>query len=333
MNSVLNVVQLLLSSHFNQLETNLSTVQTVSALVVHNAIVVVALADLTAVQDRCLTLTLNVLNVVLKLLSFHSSQHQASQFIALTAIKLAVVTDNLSIQSHPLKKGWFDFTEIHRLDIFSQFWYYHYTSMYTSVQEQFLAHIKEKTKQWFEQFPVAAHNFDHAERVADYAMRIASQEKGNVFLCEVAAILHDIGRVPEKYDGRKERHHELSYELLKKWFAEDSAFDILNQEEKIEVLYALRYHWCDAADDFETAIILRDADKLDLLGEKGMERAREWAEEKNETLNHHVYGKFYCFYWLRKETSKRIADQEQLMKPIDEYYINFLRQEINDSDL
>ncbi len=205
--------------------------------------------------------------------------------------------------------------------------------MYTALQEQFLVHIKEKTKLWFERFPVAAHNFDHAERVAAYAMRIASAEKGNVFLSEVAAILHDIGRVPEKYDGRTERHHELSYELLKQWFDEDSAFDILSREEKIEILYALRYHWCDGADDFETAIILRDADKLDLLGKKGMERAKEWAEEKNENLAHHIYGKFYCFYWLRKETSKRIAGQEQLMKPIDEYYINFLRQEITDIEL
>lgn len=103
MNSVLNVVQLLQSSHFNLLETNLSTVQTVSALVAHNAINVVVAS--TEVQDRCLTLTLNVLNVALKLLSFHSSQHQASQYIASTAIKLAVVTDNLSIQSHPDSVG------------------------------------------------------------------------------------------------------------------------------------------------------------------------------------------------------------------------------------
>jgi len=209
----------------------------------------------------------------------------------------------------------------------------HDYTMYTPVQEQFLVHIKEKTKQWFEHFPVAAHNFDHAERVAAYAIVIASQEKGNMFLCEVAGILHDIGRVPEKYDGRTERHHELSYQLLKKWFAEDSAFDILSGEEKIEILYALRYHWCDGADDFDTAIILRDADKLDLLGERGIERAFEWCEEKKEKVEEHIRGKYYCFYWLRKNTSRRIAQEEKLMEPIDAYYKNYLQAKIEKIDL
>lgn len=205
--------------------------------------------------------------------------------------------------------------------------------MYTENQEQFVSLIRQRTQEWFHHFPVPAHNFDHANRVAKYAVRIASSEGGNIFLCEVSALLHDIGRVPEKYDKRSETHHELSYELLKQWFREDTLFDILSDQEKKEILYALRYHWCDGADDFDTAIILRDADKLDLLGQQGMERAFEWVQEIGGSIDEHVRGKFYCFYWLRKETSQRIAQEEKLMEPIDVYYKNYLKEKIQGQNI
>ena len=46
---------------------------------------------------------------------------------------------------------------------------------------------------------------------------------------------------------------------------------MLKKAEKLVVLYAVRYHWNDAADKYKEAIILRDADKLDIYGVKRIE--------------------------------------------------------------
>ncbi len=206
--------------------------------------------------------------------------------------------------------------------------------MYTSHQNKVVAHIKKRVQDLFGEFPVPVHGFDHAQRVAEHAKYIAEKEgKQNIFICEIVGWLHDIGRVPEKYNGRTERHHELSYELLKKWYAEDDVFSFLSIEEKKEILYALRYHWCDGADEYDSALILRDADKLDLLGSIGMERTFEWCSAKSIKIEDDIRNKYYCYYWLRTQTAKKFARENKLMEPVDTYFRELLKKSIEPIEL
>lgn len=202
--------------------------------------------------------------------------------------------------------------------------------MYTKEQQQFLEYVREKTRVFCESNPVPVHGFDHAERVADTAREIALAEgTQNVFLCELSGLLHDIGRVPEKYTkGNTKTHHELSFELLKEWFQVDREFDFLTEEEKNELLYAVRYHWCDAADDYESAMILRDADKIDLFGDIGLARRIEWFERDREKIEKSFALFYYCYYWLKTKTARKIVEEKGLMKAPDEYFLNLLKEKI-----
>ncbi len=207
--------------------------------------------------------------------------------------------------------------------------------MYTPEQQEFLEYVTQKVKNLFAEFPVIAHSFDHAEVVSGYARTIAEAEKANnTWLCEIAGILHDIGRVTEVYTpGNTLRHHELSYILLKKWFLEDHAFDILSHEEKIELLYAVRYHWNDAADDYDTAWILRDADKIDLFGLHGIERSRVWCEKIDSSLDDDCRMKYYCWYWVHTDTARKMVQEKGLVEEMDEYRRRTLREKIEPIEL
>lgn len=202
---------------------------------------------------------------------------------------------------------------------------------YSIVQAELVNAGKEKVFELFEKYPVRGHNFDHAERVADYAVKIAEGEGfQEVYLCELAGFLHDIGRAAEHHtsDKRKLSHHELSYELLRSWFNEDKRFKALDKEEKRALLYAVRYHWNNAADDYELAWILRDADKLDLFGERGIQRITEYRGGDLDKIKQDLRFEYDCFYWIRTQTAKSIIKDENLMQSIDAFYKNFLKNQI-----
>ncbi len=207
--------------------------------------------------------------------------------------------------------------------------------MYTPEQQSALDHISKKVESFFAQFPVNAHGFDHASRVAHHAAEIAFKEyPEKAFLCEVSGILHDIGRVTEHYTpGNTKRHHELSYELLKQWFVEDSIFDIFTVEEKKELLYGIRYHYNDGADDYVSALVLRDADKIDLLGDIGIERCCEFFGDDQKAIMDDMVKKYYCYYWLRTGAARIHVDTEKLMDPINDFYVPRLRASVEDIEL
>jgi HD superfamily phosphodiesterase len=189
---------------------------------------------------------------------------------------------------------------------------------YSEEQKKLLRHVRQKVDALFAEYPVTAHGMEHVARVAVHAKDIAITEQArSVFLCELAGYLHDIGRVPEHYDATKkgERHHALSYEMLREWFREDTAFDILSEEEKLELLYAVKYHWNDAADQYDTAIILRDADKLDALGSFGVERSVAFYGTDKEL----EMGLRLCYAmipWLRTDAAKARAKQMDAFEPL-----------------
>ncbi len=201
--------------------------------------------------------------------------------------------------------------------------------LYTKEQQAMLAGLQVMLQDFFGNAD-PGHGFDHAERVAARSKHIAGQEQArSVWLCELAGLLHDVGRVPEhlgKAQGRA--HHELSYELLQEWFRTDQIFLTLTTEEKLELLYTVRYHGNDEANQYDTAWILRDADKLDMLGQVGVDRTIASHPGDLDAQNFSLRLRFQAAYYIHTATAKKIIEDEKLFEPIIRYQREILRQKI-----
>ena len=203
----------------------------------------------------------------------------------------------------------------------------------TPQQKQIIKQATAKVRKLFTENPAPAHGFDHAHRVAQNAVEIATAEKANVFLCELAAILHDVGRVPEhklkltKKDVHN-THHELSYSMCRDWFRHDRIFLGLSDQEKKILLYSIRYHWNNAATLYKEAIVLRDADKLDALGTIGVRRAQLFFKNDTKRLNRDCRFKYDMYYWLITDKARQIVESRKLMKPINKFYWDRLAKQI-----
>ncbi len=137
-----------------------------------------------------------------------------------------------------------------------------------------------------------------------------------------------MGRVPEweifpsslSSPARKEegiRHQELSYLLVKEWFTQKK-FDVLTSGEKEEILYAIRYHGDDKAEAYSLANILRDADKLDLLGEIGVQRAIEF-HKGSKLIKKNIRENLVRAERIKTSTARKIVERENLLEPLRQY--------------
>lgn len=199
--------------------------------------------------------------------------------------------------------------------------------MYSNEKQQILEHTREKVRKLFSNYPVPAHGFEHILRVIKWAKLIAKNERANEFLCEMAAWLHDIGRTFKK-QNKGIPHPELSYKLCQKWFKNDPVFSKLSKQEKIAILYAVRYHGNDMANKYPCAYILCDADKLDLVGKIGITRSIEFHRGNAEKIDLDLRLRFYNFYWLKTKIANQIVKRKNLMKPIEQYYKKLLKDKI-----
>lgn len=156
---------------------------------------------------------------------------------------------------------------------------------YNKKQIEAICYIERIVRRFFASKNPHGHGIEHAKRVAGYASMIAKEENATMWLCEAAGWFHDIGRAPEYFNNpHKKTHHELSFELLQEWFKKDKKLaGFFTPQEREEVLYDIRYHWDDSAHTYKTALILRDADKLDLLGQNGLARFFESTVILDET--------------------------------------------------
>lgn len=207
--------------------------------------------------------------------------------------------------------------------------------MYNKKQQNLLKHTIAKVRALFANYPSPAHGIKHSEGVVAYIIEIAKKEKARApYLCELAAWLHDIGRTRDEGHGIANRkHHEFSYEILREWFRDDREFDKLTKAEKKELLYSVRYHWNNAANQYDTAWILRDADKLDGFGARGLKRIIENAGGDKETISTNFRLVYDCVYWLKTKTARDILKRDKMMLPLDKYYLRLLSSYVLPIDL
>lgn len=206
---------------------------------------------------------------------------------------------------------------------------------YTKQQKQLIAYARQKVGSAFAKRPSRAHGIDHVARVARWAGEIARAEKArSVFICELAAWFHDIGRAFEKKSDANDRgHSEFSYQALREWFRDDRRFDILTRAQKLELLYCVRYHWNDEANKYDTAWILRDADKLDCYGEIGVKRLRSAFGYGTEEWNLAMRCMFAMTIRMRTSTARRIVKTRHLLAPMEKELKMFLQEKIEKVEL
>lgn len=198
-----------------------------------------------------------------------------------------------------------------------------------SEKNKILRFAEKKVSDAFRVHNVPAHDLAHIKRVRVWSAKIGRAEKADVFLCELAALLHDVGRSKEKRGSLIGHfHHEASYQICRQWFKREPIFHSLSKRQKLTLLYSVRYHWNDAADKYEIARILRDADKLELFGKIGLNRAEQFNRGDQKRFELDLRLRYYNYYWLRTKTAKKLAAKMEKDYPVARRLVPILRKQI-----
>jgi len=190
------------------------------------------------------------------------------------------------------------------------------------------------------------HDFEHILRVLNLAERLAQAEGADVEIVRAAALLHDAAdAAPDNVEGRL-THHEDAAAFAK---------EVLQKEEwgedRIEaVLHCIRAHRFRGTEKPRTleAMIMFDADKLDVLGAIGIARTFGYAAIAGQPLTGTPSAKFlatfqkepnephtayheYLFKLSRlkdrfhTQTAKRIAEERS--RYLDEFFERLQKEE------
>lgn len=124
------------------------------------------------------------------------------------------------------------------------------------------------------------HDWFHIERVYNNALQIQRQEGGNLFIVELAALLHDIS--DHKFNGGDfEKGGEVAKEILSRYGVTE---DI--QEAVADIINKVSFKGSDVKDEMSIleGMIVQDADRIDALGAIGIARAFAYGGAKQREI-------------------------------------------------
>jgi uncharacterized protein len=170
-----------------------------------------------------------------------------------------------------------------------------------------LIKIREEARSFFDEAR-GSHDWDHTERVRRLCRRIGKKEKADLFVLDLAALLHDIGRGEEDRSNGETCHARsgarLARDLLMKHGLERGLIR--------KVVHCVRTHRYRRKASPRTleAQILFDADKLDSIGAVGVGRAFLFAGE----IGARLHDKDIVLRDTRPYTREDTAYREYLVK-------------------
>jgi len=125
----------------------------------------------------------------------------------------------------------------------------------------------------------SGHDWWHIYRVTNTARKIAEAEKADVFVCELAALLHDIA--DEKLNASK----EAGLQKVKSWL-ETNAVEKAKSEYVMEIIATMSYNGGNnqPMQTLEGKIV-QDADRLDAIGAVGVARTFAYAGWKGHLMH------------------------------------------------
>ncbi|WP_078595760.1 HD domain-containing protein [Evansella clarkii] len=123
------------------------------------------------------------------------------------------------------------------------------------------------------------HDWYHTDRVRKNAVHIAQKEGGDIFICEMAALLHDAA------DEKFNESEASGLEKVSSWL--DSQ-EITSEEKEtvLEVIRTVSYKGGNNQDPVSIeGKIVQDADRLDALGAVGIARTFMYAGAKGDPMH------------------------------------------------
>jgi uncharacterized protein len=148
------------------------------------------------------------------------------------------------------------------------------------IISDFRKEIIEKTSEYVRQTLAGAeggHDWWHIYRVWKLAKKIGAEEGADLFVVELAALLHDIAD-PKFYDGNEEIGPKTAKEFLQKQ-AVDAA--IIDHVDKIIRNISFKNSFQNAGFRSKELDVVQDADRLDAIGAIGIARAFNYGGFKN----------------------------------------------------
>ncbi len=201
-------------------------------------------------------------------------------------------------------------------------------------------HIKKLLKT-----DTSAHDWWHIHRVVTTAKRIAEKEKGDMFIIELSALLHDIA--DWKFHGGNEK---IGAETAGKWLhsleVDQDVIDIV-----CEIVAEVSYKGAHVASRMKSleGKIVQDADRLDAMGAIGIARAfayggfrsrsiyepdikpklhnspKAYIQGATHTINHFYEKLLLLKDKLNTKTAKKMAEsRHEYMKDfLDRFYLEW----------
>ncbi len=175
------------------------------------------------------------------------------------------------------------------------------------------------------------HGFLHVERVLNLCLQIGKRLNANLFILEIAVLLHDIGRKNRSKTTSIKNHAELSAEMAFNFL--DSCDLKLSKKDFDNIIHCIRSHSFSNNSNPQTleAKILSDADKLDALGAIGLYRTIGFTIKNKGNLNDlikHLREKIIKLKdTLLLDISRKIARKRH------EIVLDFYKQIKNEADL
>lgn len=172
----------------------------------------------------------------------------------------------------------------------------------------------------------SGHDWPHIERVVRMARTLCEAEGGDPFICELAAVLHDVA--DEKLNPTK----EASLARVRDWL-DSEAIEADVREHVMNIVSTMSFSSGHATMRTLEGWIVRDADRLDAIGAVGIARTFVFAGRKGHPIHdpnlppragmtkeqyrtgkttaiNHFYEKLLTLKdLLYTETAKRIADE------------------------
>lgn len=148
----------------------------------------------------------------------------------------------------------------------------------TNNQKELLNAIREEVKLIFEG-EGSGHDWWHIYRVTETAKHLAVKENADLFIVELAALLHDVG--DHKLFKEENAQEVLITQLLKKYNCSSELIDQL-----ITLVKGVSYQGANVATiplSLEGKIV-QDADRLDAIGAIGIARAFAFGGHHNRLL-------------------------------------------------
>ncbi|MGE7779994.1 HD domain-containing protein [Peribacillus sp. NPDC097264] len=207
--------------------------------------------------------------------------------------------------------------------------------MQKTIIEQTESFVYEQLKS-----DVSGHDWYHINRVRKLALHIAREEKkGNEFIIEMAALLHDIP------DDKLNDDMEAGWNKLDDWL-KMTGVDLNTVKEIKEIISTISYSAGEVNLTSVEAEIVQDADRLDALGAIGIARTFAYGGKKGQSMYdpslsvreemtkqeyrmgksssvHHFYEKLLRLQdLLNTDTAKNIASErhEYMVRFLEEFY-------------